>query len=80
MMTSLDGLLPIMSHDPLVTWLCEIRSSPAGGGSAHKRLIHHQLLVLVFFLFLFLLLGRILSGLAIIFLHLLLLLTHVNWH
>ena len=80
MMTSLDEFLPIMSHDRLGTWLYEIRGSPAGGGLAQKRLIRHQLLVLVFFLFLFLLLGKIWSGLAIIFLHLLLLLTHVNWH
>ena len=32
MIASLDGLLPIMSHDPLITWPCEIRDSPTGGG------------------------------------------------
>ena len=37
-MTSLDGLLPIMSHDPLVTRPCEIRGSLTGGGLARKRL------------------------------------------
>ena len=47
MMTSLDGLLPlIMSHDPLITWPCEIRVSLTGRGSACKRLSHHQLLAL----------------------------------
>ena len=45
MMTSLDGLLPIMSHDPLMTWSFEIRGSLTGGGSARKRLSCHQLLV-----------------------------------
>ena len=25
MMTSLDGLLPMMSRDPLIPWPCEIR-------------------------------------------------------
>ena len=30
MMTFLDGLLPIMSHDPFITWPCNRR------GSAHK--------------------------------------------
>ena len=33
MITSLDGLLPIMSHDPLITWPCEIRGLLTGGGS-----------------------------------------------
>ena len=42
MMTPLDGLLPIMSHDPSITRLCEIRSSLTGGGSARKRLSCHQ--------------------------------------
>ena len=36
MMTSFDGLLPI-SHDPLITRTCEIRSSLPQGGSARKR-------------------------------------------
>ena len=45
MITSLDGLLPIMSHEPLITWPCEIRGSPTGGGSARKRLSPHRLLV-----------------------------------
>ena len=33
MIASLDGLLPIMSHDPLITWPCEIRGLLTGGGS-----------------------------------------------
>ena len=37
MIASLDGLLPIMSHDPLIIWSCERRGSLKGGGSAHKR-------------------------------------------
>ena len=45
MIASLDGLLPIMLHDPLITWSCEIRGSLTGGGSARKRLSHHGLLV-----------------------------------
>ena len=45
MITSLDGLLPIMSHDPLITWPCEIRGSLTGGGSTRKRLSRQQLLV-----------------------------------
>ena len=45
MTASLDGLLPIMSHDPLITWPCEMRRSLTGGGSARKRLSHHRLLV-----------------------------------
>ena len=44
-MTSLDRLLPIMSHDPLITWDCEIRGPLTGGGSAGKRLSRHRLLV-----------------------------------
>ena len=32
MMISLDGLLPIMSHDPLIMWPCELRGSPTKGG------------------------------------------------
>ena len=47
MIASLDGLLPIMSHDPLITWPCEIRGSIAGGGSACKRLRRHRLLVIL---------------------------------
>ena len=46
MIASLDGLLPIMSHDPLITWPCEIRGLPTGGGSARKRLSRHRLLVI----------------------------------
>ena len=34
MIASLDGLLPIMLHDPLITWSCEILGSLTGGGSA----------------------------------------------
>ena len=45
MMTSLDGLWPIMSHDTLITWPCEIRGSLTGEVSARKRLRHHRLLV-----------------------------------
>ena len=33
MIASLDDLLPIMSHDPLITWPCEIRGLLTGGGS-----------------------------------------------
>ena len=54
MIASLDGLLPIMSHDPLITWPCEIRGSLTGGGSARKRLSCHRLLVSVLFYFCFL--------------------------
>ena len=78
-MTSLDVLLPIMSHDPLIRWPCEIRGSLTGWVSARKRLSRYRVLVLA--LFLFLLLDRILDGLANFFLHmfyLLLHLTHVN--
>ena len=32
MIASLDGLLPIISHNPLITWSCEIRGSLTGGG------------------------------------------------
>ena len=45
MIASLDGLLPIMSHDPLITWPCEIRGLLTGGGSARKRLSCHRFLV-----------------------------------
>ena len=44
-MTSLDGLLPIMSHDPLITWPCEIRGAIIGTSSTCKRLSRHRLLV-----------------------------------
>ena len=47
-MTSLDGLLPIMSNDPLVTWPCEIRGSLTGWGSARKRLSRYRLPVVFF--------------------------------
>ena len=47
MIASLDGLLPIMSHDPLITWPCEIGGSLTGGGSAPKCLSRHRLLVLI---------------------------------
>ena len=47
MIASLDGLLPIMSHDSLITWPCEIRGSLTGGRSARKRLSRHRLLVVV---------------------------------
>ena len=43
MIASLDGLLPIMSHDPLIKWPCEIQVSLTGGGSARKRLGRHRL-------------------------------------
>ena len=45
MITSLDGLLLIMSHDPLIRWPFEIRGSLTGGGSTGKHLSRHQLLV-----------------------------------
>ena len=44
MIASLDGLLPIMSYDTLITWPFEIQGSLTGGGSACKRLSRHQLL------------------------------------
>ena len=44
---SLDGLLPIMSHDPLIARPCEILGSPTAGGSARKRLSGHRLLVII---------------------------------
>ena len=47
MIASLDGLLPIMPHNPLITWPCEIRGSLTGGGSACKHLSRHQLLVIL---------------------------------
>ena len=43
MITFLDGLLPIMSHDSLITWPCEIRGSLKGGASTHKRLSRHRI-------------------------------------
>ena len=45
MMTSLDGLQPITSLNPLITWPRETQGSLTGGGSACKRLSRHQLLV-----------------------------------
>ena len=45
MITSLNGLLPIMLHDPLITWPCEIQGSLIGGGSARKRLTVCRILV-----------------------------------
>ena len=44
---SLDGLLPIMSNEPLITWPCEIRGSLTltGGRAARKGLSRHRLLV-----------------------------------
>ena len=47
MIASIDRLVPIMSHDLLITWPCEIRGSLIGGSSVHKRLSCHQLLFLV---------------------------------
>ena len=43
----LDGLLPVMLHDPLIIWPCEIWGSLTGGRSARKRLSRHWLLVYV---------------------------------
>ena len=47
MIASFDGLLPIMLHDPLITWPCQIRGSLTEGGSARKRLNRHQLFVCI---------------------------------
>ena len=44
-MISLDGLLPIITHDLLIMRPCEIRGSLTWGGSARKRLSRHRLLV-----------------------------------
>ena len=49
MIASLDGLSSITSHDPLITWPCEIQGSFTGGGSVRKNLSCHRLLV--FFVF-----------------------------
>ena len=49
MIASRDGLLPIMSYDPLITWPCDIRGSLTGEGSAGKRLSRHRLLVIISF-------------------------------
>ena len=38
-------LLPVMSHDTLITWPCETRGSLTAGGSTRKRLSRHRLLV-----------------------------------
>ena len=46
MIASLDGLLSIMSLEPLFTWPCEIRGSLTGRGSARKRLSRHRLFVI----------------------------------
>ena len=43
MIASLDGLLPVMLHDPLITWPCEIRVSITEGGSARKCFSCYQL-------------------------------------
>ena len=45
MMTSLDGILLIMSHDHLITWPCEIRCSLRRGDSARRCLSCQRLLV-----------------------------------
>ena len=47
MMTLLDRLLHVMSHDPLITWPCEIQGSLTRRGPARKRLSRHRLLVRV---------------------------------
>ena len=49
MITSLDGLLIAISHDPMITWPCEIRGSLTGGASTRKRLSRHRLLVFLLF-------------------------------
>ena len=46
MKTSLDALLPIMSHNLLIMWPCERRGSLTGGGLISKRLSCHQLVVM----------------------------------
>ena len=46
MMNSLDRLLPIMSHDPLIRWPYETRGSLIGGGSTRKHLSRHRLLII----------------------------------
>ena len=43
MMISLDRLLPVLSHGPLITWPCDIQVSLTGGGSVRKCLSRHQL-------------------------------------
>ena len=53
MIIQLDEFLPIMSHDPLITWSCEIRGSLTGGGSARKPLSRHRLLVVKLSIFFF---------------------------
>ena len=47
MMTSSDGHLSITSHEPLITWPCEIRGSLTGGALARKHSSCHQLLVIL---------------------------------
>ena len=51
MIAFLDGFLPIMSHDPLIIWPCEIQGSLTGGGSARKRVSRHRFLVVIFILY-----------------------------
>ena len=55
-MTSHDGLTPIMSHNPLIAWSREIRGSLTGVGSASKRLIPSLIVFFCCFVILFLLL------------------------
>ena len=45
-MISLDGLLPIITHDLLIMRPCEIRGLLTWGSSARKRLSRHRLLVI----------------------------------
>ena len=45
MMASLDGLLPIISHDPLIMQSYEIWGSLTGGGSKRKCFSPHRHLV-----------------------------------
>ena len=44
MIASIDGLLRIMLHDPLITWPCEIWGSLTWGGSVRECLSCHWLL------------------------------------
>ena len=45
MMTSFNGLLPVMSHDLLIMWPCEMRGSLTGEDLARKCLSCHRLFV-----------------------------------
>ena len=50
MATKLDRMVTyqdVRSHNPLITWLCEIGDSLTTGGSACKRLIRHRLLAVL---------------------------------